>query len=388
MAVKTWTLCDVANEVYTPEFSMSDADLGVAGRDFSINKRTLRGGLREGVEVVRVENGELAFEVLPTRGMNVWKAWLGDWEIGWQSPVAGPVHPQFVPSGEPSGLGWLDGFDELLARCGLESNGAPEFDEAGRLRYALHGRIANKPAHRVEVRVDPDAGEIAVTGVVEEARFLFSHLRLTSTISTRLGERGFRIRDEVENLSAREGEMQLLYHINLGAPLLEQGAQAVVPASAVVPKDNRAVEGVDSWNVYGPPEAGFAEQVYFFETQADAQQNTGALLKNAGASRGVSVHYNKQQLPHFIVWKNTGALEDGYVTGLEPSTNFPNTRTFEGKHGRVVKLPPGGKATFDLRLEIHPDAASVAKAEAALRKLQAGAEPKTQHSPQAGWSPA
>src|SRR5690606_19173829 len=121
---------------------------------------------------------------------------------------------------------------------------------------------------------------------------------------------------------------------------------------------------------------------------ADAQQNTGALLKNASGTRGVSIHYNKQQLPHFIVWKNTGALEDGYVTGLEPSTNFPNARTFEAKHGRVVKLPPGGKATFDLRLEFHNDAASVAQAEEALRKLQGGEGPKIHHSPQQGWSPA
>ena len=46
-----------------------------------------------------------------------------------KSPVRGPVHPSFVPLFDPSGLGWLEGFDELLCRCGLESNGAPDFDE-------------------------------------------------------------------------------------------------------------------------------------------------------------------------------------------------------------------------------------------------------------------
>ena len=50
-------------------------------------------------------------------------------ELGWKSPVHGPVHPNFVPLNEPSGLGWLDGFDELFVRCGLESNGAPDFDD-------------------------------------------------------------------------------------------------------------------------------------------------------------------------------------------------------------------------------------------------------------------
>ena len=54
-------------------------------------------------------------------------------------------------------------------RCGLESNGAPEFDdETGRLKYPLHGRIANKPAQSVVVTVDDETGEVAVTGVVSE----------------------------------------------------------------------------------------------------------------------------------------------------------------------------------------------------------------------------
>ena len=38
------------------------------------------------------------------------------------------MHPRWVPLSEPSGIGWLDGFDELVARCGLFSHGAPDFD--------------------------------------------------------------------------------------------------------------------------------------------------------------------------------------------------------------------------------------------------------------------
>jgi hypothetical protein len=385
MAEKTWVLTDAAAGVFTEEFSLSDADLG-GPAGWSVNKTTLRGGLSDGMEQVRVQSGEFSFVVLPTRGMGIWKAWLGDWEVGWRSPVWGPVHPKFVPVAEPGGLGWLDGFDELLVRCGLESNGSPEFDDDGRLRYPLHGRIANRPAHRLELRVDPEAGEISLVGAVEETRFLFTNLRLTSTVSLKVGETVIRIRDEVENLSSREAEAQLLYHINLGAPLLEANAQAVVPAKVMAPRNARAAEGVDAWQTYAGEQSGFAEQVYFFDLQTDAQDNTAVLLKNARGSRGFGVRFNKQQLPWFILWKNTGAMEDGYVTGLEPSTNFPNQRSYEGKHGRVVKLPPGGKATFDLRLEVYGDAPAVQQAEAAVRKLAAG-EPTIHASPQSGWSP-
>ncbi|MBW3598538.1 MAG: aldose 1-epimerase family protein [Planctomycetes bacterium] len=387
MAGKTWVLTDVAENVYTPELSIFDSDVGGAVRGYSVAKRTLRGGLSEGVDEVLVRNGDFSFAVLPTRGMGIWKAWLGDWEIGWRSPVRGPVHPQFVPLSEPSGLGWLDGFDELLVRCGLESNGAPDFDDDERLVYPLHGQIANRPAQRVELQIDGDRGEIRLVGVVEESRFLFKGLRMTSTITTRVGETSFTVRDEVENLSSREAEAQLLYHINFGAPLLEAGAQAIVPAKIVAPKDTRAAEGIDSWNVYGAEEAGFAEQVYFFDLHADADQNSRVLLKNAAGTRGVSLGFNKQQSPHFILWKNTGAMQDGYVTGLEPSTNFPHRRTFEGKHGRVVKLPSGGKAVFEVQLSAHGDARSVEQAEAAIRELQGGAEPEVLRSPRPGWSP-
>ena len=149
-------------------------------------------------------------------------------EIGWQSPVRGPVHPEFVPLMEPGGLGWLDGFDELLVRCGLESNGAPDFDDSGKLIYQLHGRIANRPAHRVDVSVDDSTGEITVTGVVEETRFHFSKLRLTSKLVTRVNDPTVHLCDQVENLSGSEAEVQMLYHINFGQPLLQLGLGKVV----------------------------------------------------------------------------------------------------------------------------------------------------------------
>ena len=150
-----WILTDVAAGKFEDEVTITPKDVGGKADGYSIVKKTLRGGLSDGVDAITVDNGKFSFIVLPTRGMNVWKAWLDDAEIGWQSPVHGPVHPKHVPLNEPSGLGWLDGFDELLVRCGLESNGAPEFDEeSGRLKYPLHGRIGNKPAQRVEVNID------------------------------------------------------------------------------------------------------------------------------------------------------------------------------------------------------------------------------------------
>jgi len=386
MAVKTWTVIDSATNVHVRDLTILPPEASTSLRGCSVTKRTLSAGLSEGVATVRVDNGQLAFELLPTRGMGIWKAWIAGQEIGWQSPVRGPVHPQFVPWAEPSGLGWLDGFDELFVRCGLESNGAPEFDDRGRVRYPLHGRIANRPAHRVEIQLDDESGEITVIGEVDETRFLFHKLRLRTTISTRVGEPAIHLRDEVVNLADVPGSMQMLYHVNFGSPLLDAGSRFLAPIAVVVPRDPRAAEGISGWDAYLAEQPGYAEQVYFLKLRGDAQGNSRALLRNAHGTLGVTLHFNLQQLPCFSLWKNTSALADGYVTGLEPGTNYPNTRSFEQTQGRVVQLPPRGTYAMDLQLSVHADAKAVAAAERAVQELQGSKAPTIFNQPQPGWS--
>jgi hypothetical protein len=247
MPAKSWTLIDQASGLDAQQVAVSDKDLPGLGQAGVIT-RTWSGGLADGVFSVEINNGKLAFDVLPTRGMGLWRARpAGDREvptIGWKSPVRGPVHPAFVDLGEPSGLGWLDGFDELLCRCGLESNGAPDFDDTTkRLKYPLHGRIANKPAHRVELTIDTDKQEIKLVGSVEETRFHFLKLRLTSTVTTKFGSSALSIHDEIENFSASPTTAQLLYHVNFGLPLLDGGSRVVAPVKTLVPRNAHAATG-------------------------------------------------------------------------------------------------------------------------------------------------
>lgn len=382
MAGKSWTLTDVNEGTYLAEFR---EEFKFSGGNCRVAKRTLRGGMSDGVDVVRIDNGALSFDVLPTRGMGLAKAWLGGDEFGWKSPVPGPVHPRFVPIAEPSGLGWLDGFDELLVRCGLESNGAPEFNEQGRVVYPLHGRIANKPARRLTLAVDEENDELSLTGVVEEVRFHFLKLRLTSTVSTMVGERGLRIVDVIENLSDSPAEAQVLYHVNFGLPLLDAGSRFVAPLKTVVPRNDHAAAGMPTFDSYAAPEAGFEEQVYFMQLLADKDHRSLAMLRNAHGTAGASLHFDVRQLPCFTVWKNTTGEGDGYVTGLEPATNFPNPRSFEGGQKRVLSLPPRGKAELRLQLEFYNDAANVAKVEEQIGALQGDVDPVLHQKPQPGW---
>jgi len=386
MAKRTWTLVDRAEDVYVEQLALGPEDIGGAASGGSITKRTLRAGLSQGVDLVEVHNGTFRFVVVPTRGMGIWKAELGQLKLGWKSPVAGPVHPAFVRLAEPSGLGWLDGFDELLVRCGLESNGAPEFNPDGTLRYGLHGKIANLPARKVEVTVDDESGEIALSGTVDEARLFFNKLRMVSTITTRPGQPGMTISDTITNISAQPSELELLYHINFGTPLLEPGAKVVLPAAKVAPRDAVAVGNLPEWDTYGPQTPGSSEAVFFFELLAGADGGTQALLHNAAGDRGVSLKFRKSQLPCFALWKNRQAEIDGYVTGLEPAINFPNVKSFEKQQGRVAVLAPGESRSFEITLEAHPDKDSVAAAEQAVARLRQGTTPEVLQQPNPEWS--
>ncbi len=386
MTKQTWTLTDVEQDIFVEHISLSADNVSGRAAGYSVSKRTLRGGLREGVDVIEVNNGHFRFVVIPTRGMGLWRAGIGDLQLGWKSPVKGPVHPSFVRLSEASGLGWLDGFDELLCRCGLESNGAPEFAANGSVRYGLHGKIANTPAHQVAVTIDGESGEITVAGTVDETRLFGNKLRLTTAFTTTAGQPGLTITDTIRNLSGEPSELELLYHTNFGVPFIGPGAKVVLPVKKGAPRDAVAVENVPHWDTYGPFSPGVAEAVFFFELAADRAGQTQALLHNAAGERGVSLKFDTRQLPCFTLWKNRQAEADGYATGLEPGINFPNVRSFEKGRGRVAVLAPGESRTYAVTLEAHVDVASVDGARQAVAALQGSIKPEFFKQPNPEWS--
>ena len=278
MPNKTWILTDVEADIYQDQISLGPDQVGGPASGYRVTKRTLRGGRRDGVDVVEVNNGRLRFVAIPTRGMGLWRAACGDVQLGWKSPVKGPVHPAFVPLWEPNGIGWISGFDEFLVRCGLESNGAPDFLPNGALRYPVHGMIANCPAHNVEVTIDGESGEIAVIGVVDEARLFGNKLRLTATIRTQVGSSALTVSDEITNLSAEPGDLELLYHINFGLPLLTPGAKVMAPVKKLAPRDAVTAANLPEWDVYGPETPGLGEACFFFDlAAAPSRPNASAL---------------------------------------------------------------------------------------------------------------
>ena len=344
------------------------------------------GGAADQVEVIEVDTGAVRIMMLPTRGMSIWYLEADGIRFGWDSPIAGPVHPSLVPVFDPGGLGWLEGFDELVVRCGLESNGAPEHNEEGRLVYPLHGRIGNLAADSLSIEYDEASGRLEVIGEVCESKLFFKNLRMRSRLRVHAGSSQVDLLDDVTNMLSTATTMQLLYHINVGAPVLGEGAVLEAPIEELAPKDALSASEIDQWNVYGPPEPGYSERVYFARLRPDALNDTTAMLKSADGKRAFAVNFSVTGLPRFIVWKNTAAESDGYVTGLEPATNYPNQRSYEAEQGRVVEIGPGKTSSF--RVSLHPLLDVDAINETSKRIASLSEDAGTIHrQPRPGWSP-
>lgn len=355
---------------------VSSGTFGSTNRDWSIRRGTFREGLASGVEVIEIRQGDFSFKVFPTRGMGIWEAHVGSERIGWDSPVKTPVHPAFINVKARNGLGWLDGFNELLCRCGLSFNGPPGKDEAVgsaiESDVTLHGNIANLPAHSIQFI--ETQGEIGVSGIVDESTLFGPQLRLKSIMTTRCGENAIVLRDMITNLGSRATDLSLLYHTNIGSPILEEGARLSLPVRRVVPNHARSAEDVATYDTYLGPTPEYSEQVYFFETLADAEGHTVALLENQAGTRGFSMSLNTFQLPYFTQWKCTQPLQDGYVTGLEPGTNFPNFKAFEREQGRILQLAPGASYEIELTLSFHTNSEEIQAVKQKIVQIQSQAE--------------
>ena len=348
----------------------------------------LRGGLRDGVDFIEIDNGRFSFSVLPSRGMGLWKARLDDIPVAWSSPVQGPVHPKFVPVAEPSGLGWLDGFDELLARCGILSNGAPRLQRAGTTHVSL-ARADRQPAcdSTVELVVDDATGELTLVGVVDEVRFHCHKLRLTSTIRTKVGEPGLRITDEITNLSANPGEAQLLYHINFSGPFCVPGSKVIVPAKTVAPRRQRGADRQDMGHLWSCHPRHDRAGVLLRAARRTGWADADAVGRSkARGGRKPRLQYRAASLLHGLEEHagRAGRLRDGPRTGDQLPQPAVVRRTTET--GRPTRAGPDRAVRF-CALEVHSDATSVERAAAEIKKLQGTTTPTLFEQPREGRSP-
>ena len=331
------------------------ARMGNSGQLAGLRRFRFCEGRAKGVEAIEFRTGGgLEFTVLPGRCMDIASLAYRGVPVSYLAKP-GIVAPEFY---EPEGIGWLRNFFAgMLTTCGLTNVGpGGNFHDPmlGEIPTGLHGRIANTPAEQVGCSETwrGDELELRASGKMREAMLHAEHLTLTREITATLGAKSLRISDTVENEGFLPRPLMLLYHINVGYPVLDAGSRLICAARSVEANSPDAAAAVSECRTMHAPVNAMPEKVYFHDLACDSGPDAecGVALVNDALELGCYVKFSKNQLPEFTEWKQLGEAE--YVVGLEPGNCRPSGMAAQERRGGLEILPPGGVKRVELELGI------------------------------------
>lgn len=324
--------------------SFKERELAARGGAGGVRLVTLADGVERGVRALEFTTGTgLRFEVLVDRAMDIGAAEHQGRSFGWRSPT-GFRHPGLHENADEDGLSWLRSFSGLVVTGGLDHTlfgdevdaSGYHYPPRGKVQHGLHGRVANIPARLSGYGStwDGDRCVLWAEGEIRQAAVFAENLTLVRRIEADLGGNEIRLIDKVTNPAFEPMPHMFLYHINLGWPLLDEGARFEAPiAETLWQSDSVQSQGIDHL-VMPAPIPGFVEQVYEHNLTAGR-----AAVVNERLGMAVSVHWSLDEFPCFFEWLNLRA--GNYAIGLEPSTHHVAGDEAARADGSMTWLEPG-----------------------------------------------
>jgi len=320
-----------------------------------IETSVLDNGAGKGVRIAWVNTGSgLRYKVVLDRGMDIAEAFYNQHGLAWVSRagIRPPEQAAMV------GLEWLRNWGGgLVTTCGISNMGGPETDEFG--ERGLHGRISNIPAEIMSVvQPDPANGKLgfSITGIIRESRVFGTHLELERTISGTLGVPEIHFSDRITNRGNSTAPHMLLYHCNMGWPLIDKGTllnwSGKWQSRGSKLDDEIFHEGGAYRECPDPMDThqDGGEACAFIDTDRDDLGYCHCSAVNPTLGIGLEIRFRKDQLPWLINWQHWGKGE--YVTALEPGTNLTMGQGRARKDGTLILLEPGESREYELRLRI------------------------------------
>ena len=315
---------------------------------------TLGDGLGRGVRLLEFRTGTgFAFDVVVDRAFDVGRCELGGRPLSW---IANPgtVGPWFY---ENTDWGWFRAWGGgMVVTCGLDHTLGPGEDDAEQFHqphifkkvpYGLHGRIGGLPARLVGYgeRWDGDECVLWAEGEVLQSAIFGEHLLLRRRIEARLGESRFTIHDEVENVGHSRSSQMQLYHCNVGFPVIDEGAELLVPSRETTTDYGVPIEG---YRRLSAPIPDLTEACFEHVLAAEPEGTVPVGIVNRRLGLGVYQVFRLGQLPHHTVWRMMG--EDTYAMAMEPSTNRDAGRWDARERGELLWIEPGESRQCDLEI--------------------------------------
>ncbi len=310
--------------------------IGQNGQIFGVEEHRLVGGKGDGMRLLEIRNGAgLALTLSLDRAADISRLSFGGDNFGYFSPC-GYVAPAYY---DGNGAGFLKSFTAgFLTTCGLRNVGSP-CEDAGEA-LPLHGTISNTPCENVAYWVEKNT--IFVKATVVEATPFASKLQLCRTYEIPVGGNTLTVTDAVENIGTAKAPFQILYHFNVGYPLLSEKTELTIPAVEITPRNDHAARDISNCLKMEKPQKGYEEMCFYHKMQGRAEIK----VYNPEIGKGFVMSYDTEKLPCFTEWKMMGEQE--YVLGVEPGNAYPDGRDVMRQKGLLQMLAPGEQRSHSI----------------------------------------
>ena len=312
-------------------------------------------GPSRGLRAFDLKNGRnIEMTFLADRGLDISEFRYKGYNIGLNNKVGIRSPYLYVEDG---GSGFLKQFyGGLLTTCGITYAGGAGVDNGKAL--GLHGPFNNIPADQVCAQIDYEGDDrvIRVSGNVREREVFGTDMIMKRSFTLETESDKLRIHDVVTNQSFETQPVMLIYHINFGYPILDDGAKAYFSATKITPRTEFAAETIESYNVMEAPGCGRDEQCYY-HTEQPEEGEAFAMLHNEQLGIAAIVRFDKDVLPFMCEWKCMRAGE--YALGLEPTTSGVVNRSEARELGNLTYLEPGESREYNVSIEMTDDPAVI-----------------------------
>ncbi|MCG8509519.1 MAG: aldose 1-epimerase family protein [Rhodospirillales bacterium] len=348
---------------------------------FRVDLLSHEDGRERALRVLRFRTGSgLSFDVLVDRAMDLAGMTYHGVPVGWNSP-AGFRHPWLHEIDAEDGLGWMRSFSGMMNTCGLDHIMAAAEDTAEhycypdrkRVFHGLHGRISYQPARLTGYgeRWDGNRCFLFAEGAIRQSAMYAENLVLERRIEIEVGTDTVRFRDRVSNLGFYPTPHLLLYHVNLGWPVVDKGTRLVasIEKTPFTTHNSAATEfgAIDQ----ADPQSCFYQQVYEHTLAAGSDGTARAALVHAGFECpsgehgiGLEIAWDQSAMPAFFQWQN---LQEGnYVVAMEPATVHGGSREDWKARGEIRTLEHGDAYDYSLEITPHAGAAAIKALETRL----------------------
>ena len=219
----------------------------------------------------------------------------------------------------------------MLYTCGLDSVG-------GREGFELHGSLHNTQAeiHRVEC----DENGITVEATVKCTALFGKNLVLKRKITSEIGSPSINLEDTLVNEGYAAEDYCVLYHVNVGYPMLDEGGRIVADMESATPRNDWAKQKMGEMLDITEPLPGQEETCYFIK-----HKKPSVAYVNEKIGKQFSLEYSGDTLPCFVEWKSMASGD--YALGLEPAT------TELDDNFKYNSLPAGESVRFSLKLSVN-----------------------------------